>query len=62
MRSFLIQKGLEAILSFESKMGVIWTHFQYAQLRRTNNIIEGIIHRLKHKITDCHGFTYLETA
>ena len=63
MRSFFIQKGLEAeVLNFESKMGLIWTHFDYPQLPRTNNIIEGIIDKLKHKITDCHGFTYPETA
>ena len=59
MRSFFIQKGLEAeVLNFEPKMNLIWTHFQYPQLPRTNNIIEGIIDKLKHKITDCHGFTY----
>lgn len=59
MRSFFIQKGLEVeVLNFESKMNLIWTHFRYAQLPRTNNIIEGIIDKLKHKITDCHDFTY----
>jgi transposase-like protein len=63
MRSFLVQKGLEKeVLNFESKMGFIWTHFQHPQLPRTNSIIEGIIDRLKHKITDCHGFTYPETS
>ena len=43
-------------------MNLIWTHFDYPQLPRTNNIIEGIIDKLKHKITDCHGFTHRETA
>jgi len=63
IRSFFIQKGLEVeLLKFESKMYLIWTHFQYPQLPRTNNIIEGVIDKLKHKITDCHGFTYPETA
>jgi len=63
MRSFFIQKGLGVeVLNFESKMNLIWTHFQYPQLPRANNIIEGIIDKLKHKITDCHGFTYPETA
>jgi transposase-like protein len=63
MRTFFIQQGLEAeLLNFESKIDLIWTHFQYPELPRTNNIIEGIIEKLKHKITDCHGFTYQETA
>jgi transposase-like protein len=63
IRPFFIQKGLRAeVLNFESKMNLIWTHFQYPQLPRTNNIIEGIIDKLKHKITDCHGFTSHKTA
>ena len=63
IHQFFIQKGLEAeVLNFESKMDLIWTHFHYPRLPRTNNIIEGIIDKLKHKITDCHGFTYPETA
>ena len=61
--SFFVEKGLETeLLNFESKMNLIWTHFQYPQLPRTSNIIEGIIQKLKHKITDCHDFTYPETA
>ena len=63
MRNFFIQKGLEAeVLNFESKIDLIWTHFQYPQLPRTNNIIEGIIDKFKHKISDCRGFTYYDTA
>lgn len=63
MRPFFIKKGLESeVLNFELKMNLIWTHFQYPQLPRTNNIIEGIIDKLKHKITDCYGFTYPETV
>ena len=63
MRSFSVQKELEAeLLDFESKMNLIWTEFQHPQLPRTNNMIEGIIDNLKHNITDCHGFTYPETA
>ncbi|HID02043.1 MAG TPA: hypothetical protein EYP18_02345 [Desulfobacterales bacterium] len=63
LRPFFIQKGLEAeVLNFELKMSFIWTHFHYPQLPRTNNVIEGIIDKLKHKINDCHGFTYPETA
>jgi len=63
MRNFLIESRLEAeILNFESKFGFIWTHFRYPGLPRTNNIIEGIIDQLKHKITDCHGFEYADTA
>lgn len=50
------------MLNFESKMDLIWTHFDYPQLPRTNNIVEGTIGKLKHKITNCHGFTYPETA
>ena len=42
MCGFLIQKGFEAeLLNFESKMNLIWTHFQYPQLPRINNTIEG---------------------
>jgi hypothetical protein len=63
MLPFFIKKGFEVeVLNFESQMNLIWTHFQYPQLPRTNNIIEGIIDKLQHKITDCHGFTYPETA
>ena len=59
IRPFFAQRGLEAeVLNFELKMNLVWTHFQYPQLPRTNNIIEGIIDKLKHKTTDCHGFTY----
>ena len=50
------------LLNFESKMDLIWTHFRYPQLFRTNNIIEGIIDKLKHKITDCHDFTSPKTT
>jgi transposase-like protein len=63
MRDFLIESRLEAeIVNFESKFGFIWTHFRYPRLPRTTNIIEGIIDQLKHKITDCHGFEYSDTA
>ena len=63
MRGFFIQNGLAAeLLNFESKMDLIWTHFQYPQLTRTNSIIEGIIDKLTHKITDCHGFSSHKTA
>jgi transposase-like protein len=63
MRNFLIESRLEAeLLNFESKFGFIWTHFRYPGLPRTTNIIEGIIDQLKHKITDCHGFEYADTA
>jgi hypothetical protein len=63
MRDFLIESGLETeILNFESKFDLIWTHFEHPGLPRTNNIIEGVIDQLKHKITDCHGFEYFETA
>lgn len=63
LRNFFIQKGLETkVLNFESKKNLIWTHFQYSQLPRTNNIIKEIIDKLKHRITDCHGFTYQGTA
>ncbi|MCK4821722.1 transposase, partial [bacterium] len=63
MRVFLIKSGLEAeVLNFESKFDFIWTHFKHPGLPRTSNIIEGIIDQLKHKITDCHGFEYSETA
>ena len=59
IRPFFAQRGLEAeVLNFELKMNLVWTHFQYPQLPRTNNIIAGIIDKLKHKITDCHSFTY----
>jgi len=63
LRDFLIESRLEAeIVNFESKFGFIWTHFRYPRLPRTTNIIEGIIDQLKHKITDCHGFEYSDTA
>jgi len=63
MRDYLIESRLEAeLVNFESKFDFIWTHFKYPGLPRTNNIIEGIIDQLKHKITDCHGFEYADTA
>jgi len=63
MRNFLIKAGLEAeIMNFESKFGSLWTHFDQPGLPRTNNIIEGIIDQLKHKVTACHGFEYYDTA
>jgi len=63
MRTFLIESGLEAeVVNFETKSPYMWTHFRYPELPRTTNIIEAIIDQLKHKITDCHGFEYHETA
>ena len=63
MRGFFINAGLEVeIVNFESKFNFIWTHFKHPGLPRTNNIIEGVIGQLKHKITDCHGFEHFETA
>ena len=63
LRHSLIASGLEAeILNFESKSEFIWTHFRYPKLPRTNSVIEGMIDQLKHKVTDCHGFEYDDTA
>ena len=40
IRPFFIKRGLEAeVLNFELKMNLVWTHFQYPQLPRSNNII-----------------------
>ena len=63
LRSYLIGSPLRAELYlFESKFRYLWTHFDHPGLPRTSNIIEGIIDKLKHKITDCHGFEYRSTA
>ena len=62
-RWYIMQSPLRAELYlFESKFHYLWTHFDHPGLPRTSNIIESIIDKLKHKITDCHGFEYRTTA
>ena len=62
-REFLLASGLgREVRTLERKFPFIWTHFDHPGLPRTTNIIEGIIDQLKHKISDCHGFEYHQTA
>ena len=62
-RWYLMQSPLRSELyRFESRFRYFWTHFDHPGLPRTSNIIESIIDKLKHKITDCHGFEYRTTA
>ena len=60
---FFYVTGLQSEVDrVESNFGRLWTHLQYPEMPRTNNVIEGIIRQLSRKIDDTDGFNSMRTA